>query len=266
MLVEQPFPRDYGYVYPGSYRRQEIFGVQHVMQQLRQLPTDNFQEYYGVSREQNQGWQQTLGCSNYTAAMSCEQNGYNTNSISGGAMHNQGRESKRVLGRNNPNLRQQVSAFGPKHAEHARRFYKSKRMQPVFQHDLIPPYRPSDCPIQVSYIKQTQAKKGPDFLGEPVFKRTMNQTTLYTDPVCRQVPVPVTFEHEAVLKVAKISSRPDKKQQNNSKVFQSFSKKLFKINMDKDTGKKSMNSQDVEDDIDLSNAPVFQILCEISKI
>jgi hypothetical protein len=160
-------------------------------------------------------------------------------------------------------MKQEVSAFGPKHAEHARRFYQFKRAQPLFQHNMLGAYRPNHGPMEVSYIKPSPTNRRGDLQGEPVGKRAMNKATLYTDSVSRQVPETVAFQEEPVLKVAKISSRPDKS--NNSKVYPSFSEQLFDTKMDQKTLKKSTKSQDLEDDIDLANAPVFQILCEISK-
>jgi len=69
-----------------------------------------------------------------------------------------------------------------------------------------------------------------------------------------------------VIRVAKISSRTDKKQPNDSQNFFGFRKKLLKNKMAQGTLKKSIDTEDIEDDMDLSNAPVFQILYEISKI
>jgi len=266
MLVEQPFQREYAYVHQRSYlRNQQFFGVHSVMEKLKQFPTDNFQVYHGGSAQQDQGWQPTLGCSTHVAAISCEPTSHNINSIVGGPTQNVPKKFNSVVRRSFPKTKKEVSAFGPKHAEHARRFYQSTRTQPELQ-DLIPPFRPDYGHMKFSYIKQTQANKGGDLLGESAFTRTVNRTTLYTDSVSRQIPVSVSSEQEVVLKVAKISSRPEKKHSNDSKSFFGFSEKLLKNKMELGTVKKSIDSENVEDDVNLSNAPLFQILCEISSI
>jgi len=264
MLVEQPLQREYEYVQQGSYlRHQQLFGVQSVVEKLKQLPKDNFQVYHGVSAEQHQVWQPAQGCSTHEAAISCEPISHNINSIFGGPVRKTFREFNSAVRRSFPKMKQEVSAFGPEHAEHARRFYQSTGTQPEFQQDLVPTFQPKYGCMQVSYIKQTQSNKGRGFLGESVFKRTINRTC--TDSVSPQVPVHVSLKHEAVLKVAKISSRPNKKHPNDSKSFLGFSENLFKNKMNTGTLKNSIDSEDIQDDMDLSNAPVFQMLCEISK-
>jgi len=262
MLAERPIMTGYACVRQGSYQR-ELYEVKRVMGKLQQLPTDSFQVYHGVSVEQYQGWQPIIRC--HMGAFSYEPICFNINSTSGGTAYNGCRESKSVVGRNYSKAKQEVSAFGPKHAEHARRFYQSKGTHPESQRNLAPPYRPNYCPMQVSYIKQAQANIKRDLLGESVFERTINSTRLYNEPVSRQVPVAVASQYEAVLKVAKISPRPNKKQPENPESGVGVSERVLRYQMDEGKLKKPIDSQNVEDDIDLSKAPVFQILCEISK-
>jgi len=151
--------------------------------------------------------------------------------------------SKRPLHSNFRKIKQEVVAFGPKHAEHARRVYQSKGTQPIqeFMQIMAPSYRPNYDSMQVSrHI--SQLSKGSYLLGEHVHHRSVNQTAWYTDSLKAQVPVPVTSQHnETVLKVAKISPR------------------------EHGLAKKSDVFQDGGCEIDLSNAPIFQILCEISN-
>jgi len=260
MLAERPIMTGYACVRQGSYQRQ-LYEVKRVMGKVQQLPTDSFQVYHGVSAEQYQGWQPKIRC--HMGAFSYEPICYNINSTSGGKAYNGCRESKGVVGRNYSKTKQEVSAFGPKHAEHARRFYQSKGTHPESQRNLAPPYRPNYCPMQVSYIKP-QANIKRDLLGESVFERTINSTRMYNEPVSHQVPVAVASQHEAVLKVAKISSRPNKKQPDNPKSVVGVSERVLRQQMDEGKLKKSIGAQNVEDD-NLSRAPVFQILCEISK-
>jgi len=64
--------------------------------------------------------------------------------------------------------------------------------------------------------------------------------------------------NETILKVAKISPTPSKKQLMRTKT-------LFENIVNKKIEKeKSVDFQASEHDIDLSNAPLFQMLCEIS--
>jgi len=259
MLVEQPSQGEYAYFQQDSYlSNQQFFEVHSAMDRL--IPTNNIQGYHGGSAWPDYGWQPRIGCSTHVAATSCEPLSHNINSICGGPARNECVVFNSAECRSFPEIKEEVSAFGPKHAEYARRFYQSTRIQPGHRRDLVAPSRPNYGHKQVSHIKQTQSKEGGNFLGESVFKRSMNQS------VTRQVPVPLSAQQEVVLKVAKISSRPNKKQPSDLNTSFSFSERLSKNNINQGLVKTSTYSEDDENDIDFSNAPVFQILCEISKI
>jgi hypothetical protein len=262
MLVEQPSQDKYPYFQQESYlSNQQFFGVHCAMDRL--ILTNNIQGYHGGSAWPDYGWQPPIGCSTHVAAISCEPLSHNINSICGGPARNECVVFNSAECRSFPKMKQEISAFGPKHAEHARRFYQSTRIQPGYRRDLVAPSRPNYGHKQVSHIKPTLSKEGGNFVGESVFKRSMNRLTLQADSVTRQVPVPLSSQQEVVLKVAKISSRPDKKQPSDLKTSFSFSERYLKNN---NLGQPSTYSEDDENDIDFSNAPVFQILCEISKI
>jgi hypothetical protein len=267
MLFERPFQREYADAQQASYRRnQQHFGVQSITEKLKQFPTEHFQLYHGVSEGQHQRWQPTFGCSTNVAVNSSGPSRHNINSTFGGPVQDDSMEFNILESLSVPKMKQEVFAFGPKHAEQARWFYQSTLTQPEFHPDVVPTFIPNNGSVQVPYIKQTQSCKESDLLGESDFKRTINNSTSYTDPFSHEVPLSVSSENEAVLKVAKISSRPDKKQAKDSKSsFFDFSENLSKNKIDQGTLKQSIDSEDIEDYIDLSNAPVFQILCEISK-
>jgi hypothetical protein len=260
--TQQPFERGYACVQQGSYEGKQCFKVNRALWNFQQLPTDKFQVYHGISAEQVQGWQPTRLSRNQMGVFSCESKSNITNSVSEGSTSDGCKYSKSVLCHNYPKIKQEVSAFGPKHAEHARRFYQAAGLQPKLSRDLDPPYLPSYCPMQVSYIKRTQASRECDLLGGSVFDRTLNRTTS-ADPVSLQVPFPVTFQRE--VKVAKISPRPNIQELNNPKIYLGVNERILSYKMAQGTVMKLIDTQNVDEEMDLSKAPLFQILCEISK-
>jgi len=160
------------------------------------------------------------------------------------------------------------SEFGPKHAEHARIFYQSKRTQPIqeLRQDIVPPYRPNYGSMQVSGHRQTQVTEWIHLLGKPLFGRSLNQKGLYSDSLESLVPVPDTSQpYETVLKIAKISPRLSKKQPTETKASIGFCVKLLNHKVERGSVKKSYDFQDCGCEIDLSKAPAFQMLCEISN-
>jgi len=259
MLVERPLLREHMCTHQGTYiRHQEL---QLAMEKLNQFPIENFQRYHQVQEDKVRRWQAVTRFNAHIASISSE-----SSSLGFEGPTNKGNwDPKRPMHRNFPNIKQEVSAFGPKHAEHARRLYQSKRTQPIqeFRQNMILPYRPHFAPVQVSCHKQAQVTEGVYLLGDPVFGRSLNQTALYTDPPKSQVPVPDTSQpSENILKIAKISRRPSKEQPTKTKASIDFGVELLNH---KGSVKKSndfLNSACVRD---LSNAPVFQILCEISN-
>jgi hypothetical protein len=263
MLVERPFPKEYAFAQQGSCPiNQHVFGLQPVMMKQNQFPTRNVQGYRGLSAEK--AWQRTLGCNTRMGAFSswpiCSTkasfaSGYSTNSGFG--------KPKRVLGSNNPEMQQEIFAFGPKHAEHARRLNQSKGGNQQYQQILALPCRSDYGPMQNLY-EQTQGRGF--FSREPV-SCVKKQPVQY--PYISDGPLQLTVESEPleiVLKVANISSRPDKKQFHKPKAVFGFLENGHNEKVEHVRAKKSIDFLDNEDEIDLSNAPIFQILCEISKM
>jgi len=262
MLVERPFMREYACAQQGSYlRHQQLLELQLAMKKLQQFPIENFQRYHEVQEDKAHRWQHVPRFNSHMASINTEPISYiNPSLVSEGAAYRRSKASKRPAHRNCPMIKQEIAAFGPKHAEHARRFYQSKGTQP-FKQVMVPPYQPNYGPMQVSRHRKTQVTKGSYLVGEPVHDRSVNQTVLYTDSLKGQVPVPVTSQlYETVLKVAKISPRPNKKQPTKT-----IGVKLLNHKVEQGLAKKSDVLQDSESEIDLSNAPIFQILCEISN-
>jgi len=145
-----------------------------------------------------------------------------------GSAYKKNRES---VHRNFPKIKQEVSAFGPKHAEYGRIFYQSKRTQP-----------------------------------KRAFGRSLNQKKLYTYSLKSQVRVSDTSQpYETILKIAKISPRPGKKQPTETKASFGFGLKLLNHTVERESVKKSYDFQDCECEIDLSKTPLFQIFFEISN-
>lgn len=265
MLVERPSMREYACAQQGSYlRHQQLLELQLAMKKLKQFPIENFQRYHEVQEGKVHRWQPVARFNSQMASISTEPISYiNSSLVSEGAAYRRSKESKRPVHRNFPKIKQEVAAFGPKHAEHARRFYQSKGTQPKqkFRQVMVPPYRPNYGPMQVSRHKKTQVTKESYLLGEPVHDRSVNQTALYTDSLKGQVPVPVTSQpNETVLKVAKISPRLNKKMP-----MKTIGVKLLNHNVEQGLAKKSDVFQDSGSEIDLSNAPIFQMLCELSN-
>jgi hypothetical protein len=265
MLVEEPFHRADAYFQQESYlSNQQIYDVHSLMDSL--IPTNSSQVYHGGSVLPDYGWQPPPGCSTHVAAIICEPLSHSINSALGGPPPNEYMVFNSAERRSFQKMKQEVSAFGRKHAEHARRYYQSTKIQPGYRKEVVAPIRPNYGRRQVTHTKQTQSKQGSNLLRDSVFKRSMNRSTLEANAAIRQVPVPVSSQQEVVLKVAKISSRPDKNQPIDSKTLFSFNERLLKNNVHEGLVKTPIDSEDDKNDIDLSNAPVFQILCEISKM
>jgi len=171
------------------------------------------------------------------------------------------RKSERSVGRPIPRTKQEVFAFGPLHAERARRFYQSQRTQLIhqFRKVMIVPYVPNYDPMQVSGHRQTKVTEGVYFPGE-VSGRSRNQTALYTDSCKSQVPVPGTSQpFETVLKIIQIAPRPSRRQPTDTKASIGFGEKLLYHTEKRGSMKKSHDFQD-GCEVDLSNSPIFQIL------
>jgi len=271
MLVERPFVRKYACAQQGSYHGQrQLLELQLAMEKLNnQSPIKNFRRYHVVEEDKVRMWQPVTRFNTHMAS-SCKSHSYINPSLgSEGPAFRKNKWSKRPVHRNFPKMNKEVSAFGPKHAENARRFYQAKRAQPIqeFRQIMVPPYRPNSGPMQVSGHRQTQVTEGVYLLGEPVFGRSLNQTAFYSDSLKSQVPVPDTSQpYETVLKTAKISPRPSEKLPTKIKTSFGTGGELFNHKIEQGSLKKSDNCEESGCEIDLSNAPVFQILCEISNI
>jgi len=233
----------------GSYIRQ----MQLAMEKLNQLPIENFRKYHQVQEDKVCRWLPVTRFNTHMASISSHPFSYINPSLASERLaYRKNRDPKRPVHHNFPKIKQEVSAFGPKHAEHARRFYQSKRTPPneEFRQLMIPPYRPKYGPMQVSGHRE-------------IFGRSLNQTALYTDSLKSQGPVPDTSQPcETILKIAKISPRPSIEQR--AKTI-GFGVKLLTHRVEQGSVKKSDDFQDSASEKDLSNAPVLQMLCEISN-
>jgi len=96
---------------------------------------------------------------------------------------------------------------------------------------------------------------------------TKKRPTLIPDKLDGPIPFTVAFEpYKTVLKVANIAPRLEKTQSRKPKTLFGFLENGHNEKVDQVTIKKSIDFLDNEDEIDLSNAPIFQILCEISEM
>jgi len=267
MLVERPFMREYVCAQQGSYlrhrRHQQLSELQFAMEKLKQFPQENFQRYREVQEDKGHRWQQAARFNSHMACITTEPISNINPRVSEIATYRKNKESKRPVYNNFSKIKQEVAAFGPKHAEHARRVYQSKGTQPLqeFMQIMASPYGPNYDPMQVSRHGRSQVTKGSYQLREHVHDRSVNQTALYTDSLKGQVPFPVTYKpNEIVLKVANISPQP-----NNKQPTKTTGLKVLYLKVEHGLAKKSDVFQDSGCELDLSNAPIFQILCEISN-
>jgi len=271
MLVERPFLREYAGAQLGNYKQnQQLTELQLHMEKLNQCQMENYRRYYHEVQENKvRRWQPVTRFNHQMAPISSKPFTFRNPKLgSEGSAYRKNMESKRPVHRNFPKIKQEVSAFGPKHAEHARLFYQSKRTQPIqeLRQDIVPSYRPNYGSMQVSGHRQTQVTEWIHLLGKPLFGRSLNQKGLYSDSLESLVPVPDTSQpYETVLKIAKISPRLSKKQPTETKASIGFCVKLLNHKVERGSVKKSYDFQDCGCEIDLSKAPAFQMLCEISN-
>jgi len=257
MLVERPFLTEYAFAQQGSYViNQHIIGLQQVMMgKKNQFSTVNDWGYHRVSAEKIQARQPALGCNGTLSYKPI--NSVRTSYVSGRPTSDGFCEPKR-----DREVKQEVFAFGPKHAEHARRYYQSKRAKSQFEQALVAPCRANYGPIQIQY---EQMQGGGCLSGEPI--SSMNKRpTLYPYKLNGPKPFATSEPYETVVKVANISPRPDKKLANKPKPSFCVLENGHHEKVDGVTEKKSIDFLDNKNEIDLSNAPIFQILCEISKM
>jgi len=255
MLVERPYPREYTYAQQNTYlRNQRMIELQGMMKKLKPFPIKTNEGYNkGVLANESQCQQllTQIGCYSMAPSLSSTPTVHNNQSyFLGGSAH-------RRFTKMNP----KVSAFGPKHAEHARRFYQSEGKTPGPQWAMVPPIGSNYEP---TYYRQSGVNNGSNFLGDPVFSRCANNsTTSYTMSAEGRGLLPkISRPSETVLKVARISPRPKSIRPKTSSSI-GVTKVTKKI--DEELIKKSDDFQDSMFEKDLKNAPLFQILCEISK-
>jgi len=218
MCVEQPSKREYVCAPQG----QQLLELQFAKEKLKQSPTEYFKRYHEIHEVKVHRLQPAGMFNSHMAFMTTKPISYLNSRVSEGAAYRRSQKSKRPVHSNFPKINQEVAAFGPKHAEHARRVYQSRGTQPF---------------------------------------QKFNQTTFYNDPLKGQVPVPITSQtYETVLKVAQISPRSYEKQPTKTSGL-----KVLHHKAERGLPKKSNISRDRGCEIDLSNAPIFQTLCEISN-
>jgi len=237
MLVERQCPREYAYSQQETYLRDNrIIELQRAMEELKPFPMQKNEEYNnGVLA---QGLQQSQReCNTIASSLSSKLSAHNNRSyFSGGTAYRGMRQSESVC-RSFTKMNDEVTAFGPKHAEHARRFYQSEAKEPELRQAMVASYRPNYTPMKVSYYRESGVNNGSYSLRYPVTK-------------------------PAMVKVARISPRP-----NRMRPKTSFGFGVTTVNKKQYDGllRKSDDFQDSRCEMDLKNAPVFQILCEISK-
>jgi len=258
MLVERPFQREYASAQQRYYlRNQHTIGLQHAIENLSQFPTNEY-GHHGVSANV-QAWQPALVYRTRVGTTgSSPVSQTSTSQVSRGQTSNGCHKGKRLARHDHQDIKREVCAFGPKHAENARRFYQSKAAKPHLEEISVQACPYNYGPMRAPY-KQTQVR------GYFPGKRGSKMKTQQPLHPCKSSDRLVASErYQTVLKIANISPRPDKKQTIKPKTLFSFLGNEHQKE-DHSATKKSNNFQDSEDERDLSNAPVFQILCEISK-
>jgi len=267
MLVERPFSNEYACARQESYLlNQPLFGLQEVMMIYNQFPTVTTQRYQGSSVEKVQAREPgefVQRCNNNLGSIGFEAiSRGKANSVSSGSSFKGCGKLKRVVRSNYPAIKPEVFAFGPKHAEHARKVYQTKRANLQFEQVLVPPCQSNYFPLQIPY----ELTQGGGYLSGGSASNRKKRPTQY--PCKWDGPLPFIVASapcETVLKVANILPRPGKTQCNKPKTFCDFENGNNQ-KVDQVTTKKTIDVIDNEDETDLSNAPIFQILCEITEM
>jgi len=267
MLVERPCPRYYGYTQQEIYlRNQRIINLQRVMEELKPFPIQkNWGYNNGVLANEFQGHHFTR-IERYTFGSSlCSEPTVHKNPsyFSGGNAFKERRQSKSVCP-STTKMNPKVIAFGQIHAEHVRRFSHSEGKKPELRQVMVPPYRPNYGPIEASYNRKSGVNNGSNLLGDPVFNRGVyNCTAWCTKSATGQVSLPmISRPSGTVLKVARISPRPNRMRPKSSS---NVGIAIVNKKMDDVLKRKSDDFKGSRLEDDLKTAPLFQILCEISK-
>jgi len=264
MLVERPCPREYTYIQQGTYlRSQRIIELRRMMEQLEPFPIQKNKGYNNrVLENKPQGHLLTqTDCYAITSSSSSIPTVHNNQRYFSGGTASRGRRQSKSVCRGFTKMNHEVTAFGPKHAEHARRFYQSEGKKWEPRQVMVTPYRPNYGP---TYCRQSGVKNGSNLLGDPVFNTGVNKSTKWcTMSAMGGVSLPkISLPSETVLRVAKISPRP---RRMRPKTLSSVGMTILNKKMEGGLKKKSDDFQDNRLEDYLKNAPLFQILCEISK-
>jgi len=258
MLFERTCPREQAFTQKEIYlRNQRIIELQRVMEGLNPFRIQwKEKRCNGVLANNSKGHQLTkmerysLASSQSTKPAVHKEQSY----IWGDTACRGRRQSKIVFGRFTK-MNHEVTAFGPRHAEHARRFYQAEGKRPELQQVVVPPYPPNYASKRASYYRQSGVTYDSNFLGDPVFHTGVNDNANAAMGL-ESLPV-VSTPSETVLKVAKISARPNRMRRKTS------SRVGVKMVIKTVDGLKNKSLSRLE--VDLKDAPLFQILCEISK-
>jgi len=265
MVTDQQFLREYAYARHGNYPRHQVVWSQPIMDKFARFPMNcwNYNRISSDADDRSQGELQEGWNSYVTSVRSKFSGNINPRSASWSYINPRlvSGDSCNKLD-DEPKLRQDVSAFGPKHAEHARRFYQETGQSVV----LFPTCRLTYDPVGVSYNDVSQANRGESVLEQPAFG-AVNHGTFFNLSATGRVPVNVASDpRENVLKVAMISSRPKVKRQYQPKAELALGEMKHRKRSDDSLSKKSIDFQGMKNLLgELSKAPLFQILCEISN-
>jgi len=261
MLVERQFQREYAYIQQETFlRNQRKMELQRVMEELRPFPMQRCQGYdNGFLANGSRCHQLTqIECYAIASSLSSMPTIHNGQSYSAGGSASRGTRQPKSVCRRFTAMNHEVTAFGPRHAEHARRFYQSDGMKPEIPKVVVPPYR------RPTYYSQSGFNNGSDVPGDPIINLgANNSTTSYTMAPTGRVSFPkISGPVETVLKVAKISPRAKGMPPKTSSCV---AVPVVNRNVDDGLTEKSDDFLGSRIEIDLENAPLFQILCEISK-
>jgi hypothetical protein len=256
MLVERPFQREFAFTQQESCLINLPLTVEY---------KEGNQGYQEVSAKKVQAREPAHLYNTYLNTLSSEsKSGSKVSFISSGQTVNRCGKLKRVACSNNPEMKQEVFAFGPQHAERARRFYQSKGCKSLFEQVFGPPYRSLYGSKQIPFQR---THFGSLVSGEDISDlKKWSALRLNRDSHSRVRFSVASEPSETVLRVANISPKPDKKQGTKPRSLYGVLENGHSEKVDQGTLKKLTDSLYNEDKIDLSTAPIFQILCEISEM
>lgn len=235
----------------------------HMMEELRPLTEMKIQGYCGAIADDVQGLQTTRRFNVLATPASCNPYGFIKPCLMSSEPSYEVIQEPKIACRSPVKAKHKVTAFGPKHAAYARRIYKSSN--PEFRQGLalqhrtkVSPMQVSDNstevrPMQVSNYRQRIVEKGDSF-------NSVDRTSASSGLVKSKVYVPIKSQpRETVLKVARISPRPAKMQLQTPEAAISFGYKLANI------VKKSNDFHETRLKMELKDAPIFQMLCEMLR-